>query len=345
MDDHKKEAIEVIDVILKFWYGKGVDDGEEKAYTMGYPTKYDAQLLYNRIAPPIRGELPEEARQEAIRAIAKEILAAWRTGWSHIPRVELHEALRAEALYDRLLPLIREDIGGWTTWVERASDAITERVLDRLLPLIRGEFPDEKFEASKEIEDCATHGEASMRGYITGKKPRHATGTAVSAGQEARSLKPLFEGQEPQEGDPFVHKTTCPALNGIGLCFCFGGPREGDNILEQEKPKGTCQTCGGMKKGYWSSGIGSKEAVFVPSEEGGVGCPDCTGEQPRDPHEGHVECCANCRYDGGQKCKRHAPIYSEGAGGHKFPQIINTCLQWCGDFEPRNRPKFNADGF
>ena len=42
--------------------------------------------------------------------------------------------------------------------------------------------------------------------------------------------------------------------------------------------------------------------------------------------------CSDCKFDGGQECRRHAP-YSSKNGRPQFPSIIDTWCCWCGDFE------------
>lgn len=160
MTGRKKKAIEIIGRALQSWYSEGHLDGAARNAECG-PIYEIAEALYNRIAPLIRGEFPEDFPKQAAEIIKR---------WGNYAK-NLKDKKTASALF-----YLASNLRDWTD-----------------------------------------------------------------------SLKRLWEGQPPLEGD---------------------------NILEQEQPKGTCQTCGGsgMK---WPHG--NHQQCSCSTFSYSHRCPDCKG--------------------------------------------------------------------
>lgn len=162
----------------------------------------------------------------------------------------------AEALYDRIAPLIREDIGGWTTWVERASDAITERVLERIAP--GRDFPEDN-EIRKILYD---YGRVSIDRWAGNEE------TLPPCRNYIDDLKRLWEGGHIGE----VGKS-------VGLRPDAQDERNRQasrGLARIEAGKKVCQTCRGTKKVPVDNCCSID--CDIPSHR--VDCPDCTGETP-----------------------------------------------------------------
>lgn len=116
--------------------------------------------------------------------------------------------------------------------------------------------------------------------------------------------------------------------------------------IERQPTEGVCLKCEGSKKIRWATDVGITQDLGVPEGFIEKDCFQCAGtgrerrmgEERRDEvsYWKRRECCQVCYFSGGQSCRRYAPRESEN-GRPIFPLIIDTYLQWCGEFKFRDQ--------